>query len=149
MNPAPPQVRFLAERLIAREADDSNLFGPAVQVFDKFRQPLATLMGECGFQALVSRSLVLATRDIPWLRTVELTSTGDLKELKKLEVQLSPEEITEDRVVIVTQLLELLVKFIGEYHTVRLVRETWPDLPRLHALRGRAGSPEGPGPACP
>lgn len=136
MNPGPPQVRFLAERLIVREADDSNLFGPAVQVFDKLRQPLSTLMGKSGFQALVSRSLVLATRDIPWLRTVELTSTGDLTGLKKLEVQLSPEEITEDRVVIVAQLLELLVKFIGEYHTVRLLRETWADLP-LEADRRR------------
>jgi hypothetical protein len=46
--------------------------------------------------------------------------------LDKLE--LDPQEIFEGCVVLLAQLLGLLVAFIGEHLTLRLVREVWSKL---------------------
>jgi hypothetical protein len=49
--------------------------------------------------------------------------------LDELGAQVDPDKIFEGRVVLLAQLLGLLVAFIGEDLTLRLVREVWPKLP--------------------
>jgi hypothetical protein len=49
--------------------------------------------------------------------------------LEQLPAQLGLEEFFEGRVVLLAQLLGLLVAFIGENLTLRLVREVWPKVP--------------------
>jgi hypothetical protein len=51
-----------------------------------------------------------------------------LEGLDELAAQVDPKEIAEGSIVLVAQLLGLLVAFIGENLTVRLVREVWPKL---------------------
>ena len=87
------------------------------------------LMGSVGFRALLLRALALATVEVPWLRAVEVKGDGSLAGLEELQAQLAPEETAEGRVVLLTQLLGLLVAFVGENLTVRLVSEVWPKLP--------------------
>lgn len=127
-----PQMRDFAERLIAYEIRENKFFGtkaPATfPVCEKLRPHLANLMGNTGFRALLLRALARAEADVPSLRAMQVKADGSLAGLDKLEVQASPEELAEGSVVLVAQLLGLLVAFIGETLTLRLVREVWPKL---------------------
>jgi len=132
MSRATPQMRNVAKRLMAhetRENHSSETQNPAVfPVFDKLRPQLATLMGNAGFRGLLSRALALANEEVRWLRAVHVISDGSLTGLQELQAQLTPEQFFEGRTVLLAQLLGLLVAFIGENLTVRLVREVWPNL---------------------
>ena len=132
MSQATPQVRDLAERLIAYEAAGNKSSGKttpaAVPVCEKLRPHLATLMGQTGFRALLARALARAEREVPSLRAVQVKADGSLEGSDELEGQVDPEEIFEGGVVLLAQMLGLLVAFIGEKLTLRLVREIWPKL---------------------
>jgi hypothetical protein len=82
-------------------------------------------MGSTGFNALLSRALALATAEDARLRTVHVNADGSLG---GGEVPVDAEEMAEASVVLVSQLLGLLVAFVGENLTVRMVRELWPKL---------------------
>jgi hypothetical protein len=86
-------------------------------------------MGGAGFSALISRSLALATADIPALRGVQLKADGVWEGLEAIEAQLGVDGFLEARVVVLAQLLGLLVAFVGEALTLRLMAEIWPNLP--------------------
>ena len=132
MSRATPQMRDFAERLIAYETRGNKSSGTktpaAFLVGEKLRPHLATLMGNAGFRALLSRALALANAEVPWLRAVHVKADGSLEGLDELEAQVDPDEISEGSVVLLAQLLGLLVAFIGENLTLRLVREVWPKL---------------------
>ena len=132
MSRATPQMRGFAEHLIAYETrgHKSSETKPTVAmlVVEKLRPQLANLMGKAGFRALLSRSLALASTDIPWLRAVHVKSDGSFEGLDELEAQVGPDDFFEGRVVLLAQLLGLLVAFIGEKLTLHLVREVWPKL---------------------
>ena len=125
-------MRDFAERLIAYETRGnkfSETKAPAAfLVSEKLRPHLASLMGKVGFRELLSRALVLANAEVPWLRAVRLKADGSFEELDELGARVDPDEIFEGRVVLLSQLLGLLVTFIGEDLTLRLVREVWPKL---------------------
>ena len=125
-------MRDFAERLIAYETrgnKSSETKTPAAcLVGEKLRPHLATLMGNVGFRALLSRALALANAEVPWLRAVHVKADGSFEGLDELGAQVDPDEIFEGCVVLLAQLLGLLVAFIGENLTLRLVREVWPKL---------------------
>ena len=102
---------------------------PAFQVCEKLRAHLATFMGNAGFRALLSCALALAKAEVPWLRAVHVKADGSLEGLEELDAKRNPDELFEGGVVLVAQLLGLLVAFIGEKLTLRLVREVWPEVP--------------------
>jgi hypothetical protein len=126
-------MRDLAERLVAYEtkANKSSRTKTlaAFLVGEKLRPDLAALMGSVGFRALLSRALALANAEVPWLRAVHVKADGSFEGLAELEAQVDPEEIFEGGIVLLAQLLGLLVAFIGEDLTLRLVREVWSKLP--------------------
>lgn len=130
-------MRDFARRLIAYETNETRSSAtkipPAFHVSEKLRPHLTTLMGNGGFRALVSRALVLATADVAWLRAVTVKADGSLTVLEELHAQLESYELIEGRVVLLAELLGLLIAFIGENLTLRLVREVWPKIP-LHDL---------------
>ena len=61
-----------------------------------------------------------------WLSAVRVNADGSLEGLDELDAQIDPDEIFEGCVVLLVQLLELLVAFIGESLALQLVREVWP-----------------------
>lgn len=126
-------MRDLAERLVAYEtkANKSSRTKTlaAFLVGEKLRPDLAALMGNVGFRALLSRALALANAEVPWLRAVHVKADGSFEGLDELEAQVDPDEIFEGGIVLLAQLLGLLVAFIGEDLTLRLVREVWSKLP--------------------
>ena len=133
MSRATPKLRSFAERLIAYETRGINLPRQKSQraclVSEKLRPHLATILGNLGFRALLSRALALANADVPWLRAVHVNADSSFEGLDELDAQVDPDEIFEGCVVLLAQLLGLLVAFIGEDLTLRLVREAWPKLP--------------------
>jgi hypothetical protein len=133
MNRATPQTRDFATRLIAYETGggkSSVTKTPAAfLVCEKLRPPLAKLAGTGGFHALLSRAIALANPEVPWLRTVHVNTDGSLEGLEELHAHLDHDELFNGGVVLVAQLLGLLVAFIGEDLTLRLMREVWPKAP--------------------
>jgi hypothetical protein len=133
MNRVPSETRALAARLIAlelrsRKAGESK--GPAAfPVCETLRPQLATLMGSAGFHALLTRALAVARAEDPWLRAVEVEADGSLRARDEAEAMANTKAMTESSVVLVSHLLGLLVAFIGDALTLRMVREVWPKLP--------------------
>ena len=127
---ATPVTRFFAESLLTYEAKaGSALAGKkpaAVLVCEKLRQPLATLMGNAGYRALLARALVLAKAEIPWPGEVEINPDGSLGGWEDLVAQVDPQEMAEAGIVLIAQLLELLAAFIGDDLMLRQVRDVWP-----------------------
>lgn len=125
-------MRDFAERLIAYETRENESSGAktpaALPVCEKLRPRLASLMGNTGFRALLSRALARAEAEVPSLRAMQVKADGSLAGFDELEAQLDPEEFTEGGVVLVAQLLELLVAFIGENLMLRIVYDVWPKL---------------------
>lgn len=126
------KMRDFAERIISYETRKNKSSGTkllAVSVVsDNLRPHLATLMGNVGYHALFSRALTLTSAEIPWLRSMHVKADGSFQGLDELEAKVDPDEIFEGCVVLLAQLLELLVAFIGEDLTLRLVHEAWPKL---------------------
>jgi hypothetical protein len=85
-------------------------------------------MGDVGFRALLSHALALAAAEVPWLRAVHVKADSSFDGLDAPEAQLDLEEIAEGRVVLLAELFGLLVAFIGEALTLRLVGDVWPEL---------------------
>lgn len=144
MNRATAPMLDFAKLLIAQEAGGSKASRTrpsAFDIFEKLRPHMATLMGKGGFRALLARALVLASGEIPWLRAVQVNEEGILKGGEELQAQLDPDEFLESQVVLLAQMLGLLVAFIGEVLTVRLMRGVWPKVMLDDLDFGGAGKP--------
>jgi hypothetical protein len=125
-------MRHFAKRLAAYErkanTTSDTTTPPGFQVCEKLRTHLGTFMGTAGFRELLWCALPRAKAEIPWLGAVQVKEDGSLAGLKELNAKRKPEELFEGGVVLVAQLLGLLVAFIGESLTLRLVREIWPEV---------------------
>jgi hypothetical protein len=145
MNQSTPKMRDFAKRLIAHETKGNKASQPNAPaafggVVEKLRRPLAALAGTAGFRSLLSRALALADDELRWLRAVHIKADGSL-ELPAEMAQLDREEIAEGEVVLLAQLLGLLVTFIGEPLTLRLLQDVWPEAP----VNGFNSNKKGPG----
>ena len=125
MNRATQKLRIYADRLIAYELsrNTSSKSKPTAAFFviEKLSPHFGALMGAAGFRALLSRSLVLANAEVAWLRELHVREDGSFEGLNELEAQASPEEIAAGGIVLLARLLGLLVTFIGEDLTLRLL----------------------------
>ena len=129
MNTASPEIQDLARRLLAFAAHDNSSkprVDAAEQVIQDFRLRLIRLTGVDGFKALLSRALTLAKAEGSSLNMVTVRADGSVLGFDEIE-QGQAGAAEEAGIVLVAHLLELLVTFIGESLTLRLVRDTWPD----------------------
>ena len=129
----PPQTRELAQRLIAYESAAGKTSEPtkfaAFRVCETLRQPLSALAGVAGFRSLLSRALTLARTEAPGLRAVQVAADGSLQGLDELELQIDKDLAREAGVILIAQLIGLLLFFMGEGLTVKLViSEVLPQL---------------------
>ena len=121
-------AKHLMDYETLRDKSSRAKLSPTFPVTDKLRPLLATLMGNGGFRALFSRALALAGAEVVWLRAVQVGADGALEGLEAPHAQLDRTEFLEGKVVLLAQLLELLVAFIGTSLTLRLLSEIWPQI---------------------
>jgi hypothetical protein len=133
----PPKMRDLAQRLLTYEAFAGETSEPAesatIRVYQKLRQGLGEFAGVAGFQSLASRALALARTEAPSLSAVRVSADGALHGLGKIEHQFDIDKIRagefpagEGGTILIARLLGLLLLFLGEALTFRLLRVIWP-----------------------
>ena len=91
------------------------------RVCDKLRRPLTALAGVAGFRSLLARALTLAKQESPVLSSLEVKPDGSLQGLNG--------EAAQAGAVLIAHLLGLMITFIGESITLRLLHDVWLDLP--------------------
>jgi hypothetical protein len=128
----PPQRRDLAQRLLAYENAGGKTSEPTefavFRVCETLRPPLCALAGVAGFCSLLSRALTLARAEAPSLSAVQVSADGSLQGLDELRSQVDADQAREAGIILITQLLGLLVRVVGEAMTVQLVTsEILPD----------------------
>jgi hypothetical protein len=136
----PPQTRDLAQRLLAHENAAGKTSEPmefaAFRVCDTLRPPLCALAGVAGFRSLLSRALTLARAEAPSLSAVQVAADGSLQGLDELRPQTDTDQAREAGVILITHLLGLLVRVVGEAMTLQLVTsEVLPEF-RFHSKSG-------------
>ena len=128
-NPPPASTRDLARRLLAVEAASQAESLPhvhdATRVCEKLRVSLTRFAGADGFTSLMRRALALARAEVPALHRVQITAEGSVEGLDELAAD--AREGGEAAAAITTHLLGLLVTFVGERITLKLVHDAWPD----------------------
>jgi hypothetical protein len=133
----PPRMRDLAHRLLAYEAFADKTPEPAdsatLRVYEKLREGLGEFAGVAGFQSLASRALALARTEAPILSAVRVSADGALLGLGEIEHQFDIDKIRagefpagEGGIILIARLLGLLLIFLGEPITLRLLRNAWP-----------------------
>ena len=131
MSTASPEIQDLARRLLAFEAAHDNSsearVDVAVQVIEELRLRLIRLAGVDGFRSLLSRALTLAKAEVPSLNMVHVRADGSVEGFDGIEQSREAGAAGRAGIVLVAHLLQLLVTFIGEPLTLRLVRDVWPD----------------------
>jgi len=136
----PLATRDLARRLLADEAaaDETSLSeeSAAFRVYDKLHGSLCTVAGVAGFRSLASRALTLAKAEAPSLAVLQVTADGDLQGLSEIEPQIDKHQDGDREVILIAQLLGLLITFIGESLTLRLLQDAWPEAGHDHCNSG-------------
>jgi hypothetical protein len=125
--------QLVFRRMLAREAG-AGANAPAIaaaarRLCERFAEHLTPLIGDAGVAAICARSLHLAQRSVPGLASVRASAHGDspFVLLQRSLEQQEPAAATEAAVAMLATIGELLVSFIGESLTTRLLREAWPD----------------------
>ena len=95
---------------------------------ERLPEPLGRLIGLEGYWALFRRAVHLARSESPLLRELQVLPAGGLEgldtALRDADQTLARDALT----AILTQLLWLLVTFIGDDLTRRTLRDVWPEL---------------------
>jgi hypothetical protein len=140
----PQQTRDLAQRLIGYEGAAGNTSDPlelaAFRVCETLRRPVTDLAGVDGFRALLTRALGLARVEAPILNALQVAADGTLQGQDEMGRQIVKDQAREAGVVLISHFLGLLLAFIGEAMTSRLV--TAEVLPSYQPP-ARSGIPQG------
>ena len=96
---------------------------------ERLRISLAKFAGDAGFESLLRRAMALARADVPSLQSVKIGADGRLDNVEQLAADPVAGTLGGEAAVAITaHLLGLLVAFIGKPLTLRLLRESWPDI---------------------
>lgn len=129
-------IQGLVRRLLTQEAAESRnqdssapefLIEDAERVLDKLRLHLSQRIGQEGFRVLLARSLGLAAAQFPALSAVRVGADGSLVGLGEAAGS-DLQETNEGAAALVAHLIGLLVSFIGEDLTLRILGTVWPKL---------------------
>lgn len=125
MDSPPASIRAWAQRLLACEAANKTASASdspeLLHVVEKFRSALTQFIGVDGFTALMRRAVALARKEVPSLQTAKVTPEGRLEGIEGLNNH------AEAAIAITAHLLTLLVTFVGEPLTLRLISDVWPE----------------------
>jgi hypothetical protein len=127
------ELRQLALKVLAQHAGSAAgaeaLAAAAHRAYDDLARVSAPLIGQVGVDALTGRALHVVQREYPWLvhtREPEQAEGPFAQIIVCLERQ-DPAVATEAAGAVFATFTGLLVTFIGEPLTARLLRKAWPD----------------------
>jgi hypothetical protein len=132
MSAAPPAAQGLARQLLLQEAGGQSA-PPALaealeRVCQRLHQRMVGLIGRAGFAALFTRALHLAREAHPALAGVAFDDQAEacLRGTHEFAEAREPSEVGDALVAILAHFIGLLITFIGEELSMRLIREIWP-----------------------
>jgi hypothetical protein len=121
-----------AKRLLEGEPGDGDssqqLAQRATDAFEKLAKHLSRLLGETGVQMLFARSLGMASAQHPWLPSSTERPATAMATLRDAMEQQEPGSIADAFVAILSTLIELLKRLIGDGLVDRLLDEVWPSV---------------------
>jgi hypothetical protein len=126
-------LRQLALKVLAQHTGSAPgteaLVAAVRRAYDDLARVSAPLIGQVGVDALTGRALHLAQRAHPWLvHTREPEQwKGPFDQMVFCLEQQDPAIATEAAGAVFATFAGLLVTFIGEPLTARLLRKAWPD----------------------
>ena len=131
-----PSAVVLAAAIVAAETsgvdgDSGRSTATEEIVITKLRANLGKLIGPKGVDVLLERALALAKKREPLLLKVTVDAVGALRGLGD-----KPSEVKQAFVVVLSHLLELLIRFINEDLAARIVRDVWPNVDRFKEKKG-------------
>ena len=133
----PSKMRDLAHRLHAYEVVEGKTSEPSelatIRVYEKLRKSLSAFAGVAAFESIAFRALTQAKSETPSLWPVQIATDGSLQGLGEFEPQIDMDKDLADKfpfgdggIVLIARLLGLLLMFLGEAITLRLLRNAWP-----------------------
>jgi hypothetical protein len=126
-------LRQVAQNVLAHHAGpDASVEALAAAVHRAYAdlgRVTAPLIGEAGVDALIGRALHLTQREYPWLAHTRepADAEGPLAQVVSRLGRQDSAAATEAAGALVATFAGLLVTFIGEPLTLRLLRKAWPD----------------------
>lgn len=126
-------LRELAKRALARRmgsaAGAEALAAAAQRAYDDLARVSAPLIGQVGVDALTGRALYLTQKQYPWLERPREPGqwNGPFEQVVFCLQRQDPAVATDAAGAVLATLAELLVSFIGEPLTARLLHKAWPD----------------------
>jgi hypothetical protein len=111
------------------DSDTSGVAAAARLAYDDLARLLAPLIGRVGVDALSARAVHLAQREYPWLATSRESEQagGPFAQVNVSLERQDPALATEAAATVLAIFTGLLVTFIGQPLTTRLMRQAWPD----------------------
>ena len=136
MRDVSPATKDLAQRLLRHESggqlEAEAVATAAGRTLARLRTRLNALLGRMGYFALFRRALRLAQGEYPLLDSLAIgpEPDGNLLGLREfaLENDGDPAAVASALAALVAHLFWLLVTFIGEDLTFRVIGEIWPDI---------------------
>ena len=141
MTTATPSQHAVAQWLLTAEGVDAErrLAAPAAaeQVFWKLSQRLAQLITLVVADALLARAVHLSRAEFPFLDRAQTARSAAAWTLRLRESAEGAEssQAAEGFEAVLAILIALLISFVGEDLTLRVLREVWPELPMPQSVQ--------------
>ena len=133
MPPGSAELRQLAERVLTSthgsQKDPALVAAAARRAYLDLVHVLTPIIGQTGTNALTARAVHLAGREHPYLNAARSPEPTDdvFERVAVLLRQHDPAVAVATGAAVLAALAGLLVTFIGESLTMRLLRQAWPD----------------------
>lgn len=122
-----PVVMSVLIRRSAPDADVATVAATARAAYDDLASVLVPLIGQAGFDAVTSRALHLGEREYPPVKPGGTEQAGTFAAVSVWLMQQDPGVAMDAAATILSMVAQLLVTFVGEPLTMRLLRKGWPD----------------------
>ncbi len=119
-----------ARQILVGHADESDsstqLADRAMKAYEQLASHLSRLLGDLGVEMLLARSVTIASAEFPWLRAMPQARPPRALVLRQAMEQQEAASIVDAFVAIMTTLVGLLKRLIGDGLVDRLLHEVWP-----------------------
>jgi hypothetical protein len=117
-------TKALARHLLACE--EGGGCDAIINVSEKLRASLGSVLGVVGFRTLLQRALLLTNTDIGTMETMSVRIDGKLAGLEEFAARSTRKQIDDGGEALISRLLVLAEIFLGEALTRTLIEEIWP-----------------------